>query len=178
LGIDTAEHNRVTAVPAQQGEKVEKTILVHRTPDDLYRYWRKLENLPRIMNNLKQVEQRDAQQSHWIAKGPLGKELEWDAEIHNERANELIAWRSLPGGDIETAGSVHFKPAGEMGYTEVTLSMKYNPPAGKVGAQLANWFCDGLEQKLDEDLERFKQVMECESTAMPTGAVSASMARM
>jgi uncharacterized membrane protein len=178
LGINTAEHNQATAVPAKQGEKVEKTITIRRSPEDLYRHWRNLENLPRIMNNLEEVEQRDAQRSHWVAKGPLGKELHWDAEIHNERANEFIAWRSLPGGDIETAGSIHFKPSDQVGCTEVTLSMKYNPPAGKIGAQLANWFGDGLEQKLDEDLKRFKQVMEAEGTTMPSGAQLASSANM
>jgi uncharacterized membrane protein len=166
LGINTAERNPATAVPARQGEKVEKTILIRRSPEDLYRYWRNLENLPRIMNNLVKVERTDVQRSRWVAKGPLGKELHWDAEIHNERANELIAWRSLPGSDIETAGSIHFKPSWQDDCTEVTLSMKYNPPAGKVGAQLANWFGDGLEQKLDEDLQRFKHVMETANPAM------------
>jgi uncharacterized membrane protein len=175
LGINTAERNPATAVPARQGEKVEKTILIRRSPEDLYRYWRKLENLPRIMNNLETVECTDGQRSHWVAKGPLGKQLQWDAEIYNERANELIAWRSLPGGDIETAGSIHFKPSWQNDCTEVMLSMKYNPPAGKVGAQLANWLGDGLEQKLNDDLQRFKQVMESENTVMASGTKPASM---
>jgi uncharacterized membrane protein len=114
------------------------------------------------MSNLKKVEQLDSQRSHWVARGPIGSEIEWDAEIHNERGNELIAWRSLPGGDIDTAGSIHFRPARQPRVTEVTLSMKFNPPAGRIGARIAEWLGEGLEQKLDEDLPRFKQVMETE----------------
>jgi uncharacterized membrane protein len=150
LGINTAEHDHSTiGVPAQSGYRVERTITVDRPADELYRFWRRLENLPKVMRHLKNVESIDHEHSHWVAEGALGKDVEWDAEILNERENELIAWRSLPGGDIDTAGSVHFKPLGHNGRTEVTLSMKYNPPAGKIGAQ-----------KLDEDLRCFKQVME------------------
>jgi uncharacterized membrane protein len=170
LGINTAERHPATAIPAKQGEKVERSITIRRSPEDLYRYWRNLENLARIMNNLERVDEYDPQRSHWVAKGPMRKQLQWDAEIHNERANEHIAWRSLPGGDIETAGSIHFKPSDQPGYTEVTLSMKYNPPAGKVGAQLANWIGDGLEQKLAEDLQRFKQIVEAEDATSSSGA--------
>jgi uncharacterized membrane protein len=112
------------------------------------------------MKHIKKVTSTDPLRSHWVAKGPLGKELEWEAEILNERENELIAWRSLPGGDIETAGSIHFNPSMQHGATRVTLSMKYNPPAGKVGARIADWIGDGLERKLEEDLQRFKHVME------------------
>jgi uncharacterized membrane protein len=159
LGINTANHNPATAVPAQHGVKVEKKIIIDRSPDELYRFWRKLENLPQVMSHLKKVESVDSQCSHWVAKGPLGKEIEWHAEIINEREPELIAWRSLPGGHIDTAGSVHFNRAPHGG-TELTLSMKYNPPAGKIGAQIAEWLGDGLEQMLDEDLNRFKKTME------------------
>ena len=160
LGIDTARHNPATAVPAQQGEKVEKTITICRPPAEIYQFWRQLEKLPRVMKNLKRVEPIDSQRSHWVAKGPLGPDVEWDAEIINERENEMIAWRSLHGGDIDTAGSIHFKPSSREGCTDIVLSMKYNPPAGKAGAQVASWLGEGLEQKLEEDLHRLKELME------------------
>jgi uncharacterized membrane protein len=167
LGINTAEHNPATAIPAKQGYKLERTITVNRPASELYRFWRRLENLPHVMRHLKDVESIDSQRSHWKAEGALGKDVEWDAEILNERENEMIAWRSLPGGDVDTAGSIHFRPLSHNGGTEVTLSMKYNPPAGKVGAQLATLFGEGLEKKLDEDLRRFKQVMETGMAAAP-----------
>ncbi len=110
LGIDTAKRKRATAVPAGQGCKLEKSIIVDRPASDLYQFWRRFENLPQVMRHLKSVESIAKQQSHWIAEGAFGKDVEWDAEIINERENEMVAWRSLPGGDIETAGSVHFAP--------------------------------------------------------------------
>jgi uncharacterized membrane protein len=169
LGINTAEHEHSDAVgvPAQHGYKLEKTITVDRPAEELYRFWRRLENLPQVMRHLKHVESIDHERSHWVAEGALGKDVEWDAEILNERENELIAWRSLPGGDVDTAGSIHFHPLDHNGRTEVTLSMKYNPPAGKVGAQIASLFGEGLEEKLDEDLRRFKQVMETQMAPAP-----------
>jgi uncharacterized membrane protein len=163
LGIDTAKqsgNSPAIGVPAQQGEKVERAITVRRTPAEVYQFWRNLENLPQVMSHLQSVTALDSSRSRWIAKGPLGQELEWEAEIWNERENELIAWRSLPGGDVDTAGSIHFKPSTQPGYCDVTVSMKYNPPAGKVGARIAHWLGDGLEPKIAEDLQRFKKAME------------------
>jgi uncharacterized membrane protein len=170
LGINNAKRNPSTAVPAQQGFKLEKTIVVQRPAADLYRFWRRLENLPRVMRHLKDVRSIDSQHSRWVAEGALGKDVEWDAEIINEREDEMLAWRSFPGGDLETAGSVHFRPLDNNQGTEVVVSIKYNPPAGKIGAQLATLLGEGLEEKLDEDLATFKQVME---TGMaPAPAVS------
>lgn len=160
LGINTARRNSSTAVPAREGCKIEKTIVVDCSPAELYSFWRRFENLPRVMRHLKNVECSDSLRSHWVAEGALGKDVEWDAEIINERENEMIAWRSLPGGDIETAGSVHFRRLSHGHGTEVTVSMKYNPPAGKVGAQIVSLLGEGLEDKLDADLATFQQVME------------------
>jgi len=170
LGINTAERNPATGVPAQQGVKLEKTITIERPAADLYRFWRRLENLPQVMRHLKNVRSIDSQHSRWVAEGALGKELQWDAEIINEREDEMIAWRSMPDGDIDTAGSVHFRPLRSGRGTEVAVSLKYNPPAGKVGAQLATLLGEGLEEKLDEDLKTFKQVMETGMAPAPSVA--------
>src|SRR5262245_11173205 len=159
LGINNAKRKPYTAVPAQQGMKLEKTLVIDRPAPDLYRFWRRLENLPQVMRHLKSARSIDSQHSRWVADGALGKDVEWDAEIINEREDEMLAWASLPGGDMETAGSVHFRPLSDE-RTEVVVSLKYNPPAGKVGAHVATLLGEGLEEKLDEDLNTFKQVME------------------
>ena len=156
--------------PARQGVKLEKTIIVARPAADLYRFWRRLENLPQVMRHLKNVRSIDSQHSRWVAEGALGKDLEWDAEIINEREDEMLAWASLPNGDVETAGSVHFRPLKNGQGTEVTVSLKYNPPAGKMGAHLATLLGEGLEEKLDEDLATFKQVMETGMAPAPSVA--------
>src|SRR5690606_8464855 len=101
LGIDTSEHKATTGVPAQYGIRVEETITINRSPEHLFGFWRDVENLAQVMQHLKRVDAIDAHRSHWVAEGPLGIQVEWDAEIFNERSGELIAWRSLPGGDIQ-----------------------------------------------------------------------------
>lgn len=160
LGIDTAERPQATAVRAGHGVKVEKTITIDRPPAELYRFWRELENLPKIMRHLERVEKIDERRSRWTARGPMATELHWEAEIINEKEPELIAWRSLPGSQVDTAGSIHFKSADEGRHTSVVVSLKYDPPAGRVGDRVASFLGGGLEQKLAEDLERFKSVME------------------
>jgi uncharacterized membrane protein len=168
LGITTAKRKRYTAVPARQGFKLEKTIVIDCTPEELYRFWRRFENLPQVMRHLKDVRSIDSRHSRWVAEGAAGKDVHWDAEIINERPDEMISWRSLPGGDLDTAGSIHFHRLPHDHATEVTISMKYNPPAGKIGAQIATLLGEGLEAKLDEDLESFKQVMETGMAPIPS----------
>jgi uncharacterized membrane protein len=90
----------------------------------------------------------------------LGSTVEWDAEVINEKENELIAWRSLKGADVDTAGSVHFLPVSGNRGTEVKVTLKYNPPGGKVGSTIARMFGAAPEQEIEEDLHRFKQLME------------------
>jgi uncharacterized membrane protein len=160
LGIDTAEHSPYTVIPSDQGVKVTETVTVNRTREDLYSFWRNVENLPCVMRHLKRVEVIRGNRSRWVAEGPLGVLVEWEAEILNDHRPERIAWGSLPGGDIQTVGSVHFKALGGDRGTAVTVSMKYNPPGGKVGAAVASLLGSGLEQELAEDLRNFKNVME------------------
>jgi uncharacterized membrane protein len=168
LGINNAKRNPATSVPARQGVKLNKTIIVSRPAADLYRFWRRLENLPQVMRHVKYVQSIDSQHSRWVAEGAFGKDLAWEAEIINEREDEMLAWASLPDGDVETAGSVHFRPLKNGHETELTVSLKYNPPAGKMGAHLATFLGEGLEEKIEEDLATFKQVMETGMAPAPS----------
>jgi uncharacterized membrane protein len=145
-----------------EGIKVEHTITVNRPREEVYHFWRQLENLPRFMDHLESVTVLDEDRSHWVAKAPAGTKVEWDASIQDEIENELIAWRSLPGSDIDNAGSVHFLPAGEG--TEVRVVLSYDPPAGRVGAAVAKLLGEEPEQQVEQDLRRFKQVMEAVET--------------
>jgi uncharacterized membrane protein len=161
LGINTAlPSNPAVGVPAQRGFKHETSIIVNRSPEELYEFWRNVENLPRVMRHLVSVREIGNGRSHWIAEGPLGKHIEWDAEIINDHHNELIAWRSIPGSELDTAGSVHFTQAPLNQGTIVKVSLKYNPPGGKAAASIASLLGAGLEQRVEEDLRRFKQTME------------------
>jgi uncharacterized membrane protein len=168
LGRNTARSrdtvSPVASVNRGEGIKVEESIIIDRTPDELYAYWRNFENLPRFMDHLESVTVLDADRSHWVAKGPAGTRIEWDAEIHNEIENELIAWRSLPGSEIGNAGSVHFTPIAEGRSTEVRVVLSYEPPAGRLGAAIARLFGEEPSQQVADDLGRFKEAMEDEES--------------
>jgi uncharacterized membrane protein len=168
LGIDAARRAKKpdhVAIQAGQGCRVDKSIVIDRSREDLYRFWRDLENLPRIMSHLQAVQQLDTQRSHWNARAPLGRTVAWDADVLIEREPEVISWRSLPGSEVDTAGSVHFYAA-PGGGTEVRIELKYDPPAGKVGCAVARMLGEAPEQQIEADLQRFKHIME--TGRMPT----------
>jgi len=165
FNVDTSGRGPVTSIPAGRGIRIEQSLVVHRTPEDLYRFWRNFENLPRFMRHLESVSRWSADgRSHWVARGPMGISVEWDASLHNDRPNELIAWRSLPGSQVDTAGSVHFEPL-PGGRTRVTVNLKYDPPGGKPAAYLARLFGQAPERMIADDLRRFKEMMEAGATA-------------
>jgi len=164
FGVDTTGRGEATAVPAGHGFKVQRTVHINREPAEVFRAWRRFDQLPRFMSHLSEVRELGGNRSHWVAKAPLGVQVSWDAEVINERPNELIAWRSLPGSMVETAGSVHFERSGRG--TDVHVSLKYNPPAGQTGATLARWLGESPEVQLQEDLQRFKRNLEGERAAV------------
>jgi len=149
----------VASLRRGEGTGVEQSVTIKRPQDDLFRFWRNFENLPRFMDNLESVRVLDDGVSHWVAKGPAGARVEWNAQIHNEIENELIAWRSLPGSEVDHAGSVHFTPATSDG-TEVRVVLRYSPLAGRFGSAVARLAGDDPERQVADDLRRFKQVME------------------
>jgi len=166
-----------------QGIRIEKEITINRPAAELFRYWRNLENLPRVMSYLESVEVLDPVHSHWVAKAPAGMKVEWDAEIINEAPDELIGWRSVRGSDVDNAGSVHFEPA-PTGGTVVRVNLKYDPPAGKLGAAVAKLFGTDPDKTVEEDLRRFKRSMEMDTSGTPgiqslsnNGSSSAETAR-
>lgn len=160
LRTGTADPNTNATIAHGRGIKVEKTVAIMKDRQELYDFWRSLDNLPRFMRHLQSVTVTDANYSHWVAAAPLGKTVEWDAEVINEIPGELIAWRSVEGADIPNAGSVRFKtlPAGRG--TQVTVNLEYDPPAGILGSIVAKLFGEEPNQQVRDDLRRFKNLME------------------
>ncbi len=168
LGVNSRQLNTETGVPGNKGIKVVKSVTVGRPAQEVYRYWRKFENLAQFMNHVKSVTQIDERRSTWVVKGPMGTDLEWTAQILSDREGELIAWESLPGAEVQNAGSVRFESTGD-GQTEVRVSLQYQPPAGVLGAAVAKLFGEAPEQQLEEDLARFKTIIEREAVAAVAG---------
>jgi uncharacterized membrane protein len=178
LGINHSKNrNSNVSVRHGEGHKVEKSINVNKSPEELYSFWRDFKNLPRFMTRLESVRVLDDERSYWTAKNPAGTTIEWAAEIINDKENELIAWRSLEGAGLPNAGSVHFEKAPNGHETQVRVVFSYEPPGGIIGAAIAKLFGVSPEQQLEEDLRRFKQLMETGETVLIEGQSSGRLAK-
>lgn len=170
LGINSKGLNTEAGVPDGKGIKVVKTVTVDRPPSEVYRFWRKLENLPRFLEHVESVRELDPSRSHWVVKGPAGSQVEWTAQIINDRAGEMISWESIPGAEVQNAGSVWFESARDGAGTDVKVSLQYAPPAGVIGVAVAKLFGEAPDQQLDDDLVRFKNLVEREARPGGVGA--------
>ena len=160
FGVDTSvSDDTKVALAGSRGTLVDTAVTIAKPHDELYRYWRRLGNLPRFMPHLVSIKELAATRSHWVATSVRGRTVEWDAEIINDVTNESIGWRTLHGADVVSAGSVRFKPTGH-DETEVHVRMQYDPPAGKMGVAIAWLFGEDPSQSIRDDLRRFKALME------------------
>jgi uncharacterized membrane protein len=170
LDVSTAPRmGQAGSIAAGHGVKVEESIIINRDPAVLYGFWRNLENVGRFMRHLESVEMRDDRRSHWVARGPLGMKFEWEAQVINERENELIVWRSVDDSQVDTAGSVHFRVLPHGRGTEVRVVLKYDAHSAQLAAPVARLLGDAPRQHIHEDLRRFKQVMESGEVATTEG---------
>src|SRR5436305_4453661 len=106
------------------------SLLVKCTPAEAYRFWRNFEDLPRFMNRIQTVSVVDNRRSRWVANGPAGQGICWDAEIVDERENESLEWRSLPGSDVQVDGRVVFEQAPAGRGTLISARIAYEPMPG------------------------------------------------
>jgi uncharacterized membrane protein len=140
------------------GVKIDRSVVVAATPERLYRFWRNLENLPRIMSHLDRVEMLGPMRSRWHAKAPAGVPLSWEADIINDEPNALIAWRTVPGAVVAHAGSVRFIPEGAG--TRVDVSLQYDPPGGVLAHEIAALIDGDAGARIARDLATFKTALE------------------
>ena len=140
--------------------RVIKSVIIDRSPEELYQFWHDFQNLPQFMLNLESVQVTGDKRSHWVAKGPAGTTVEWDAEVIEDVPNEMIAWRSVEGAEVDNAGRVSFERTPGGRGTLVKVEMLYHPPAGVIGAGVAKLFGNDPEWLVKEELRRFKQIME------------------
>ena len=162
FGMNTAGTGSDTrqALGGSAGVIVEESITINRPIEELYRFWRNLENLPRVMSHLQSVERITDTLSRWRAKGPAGTEVEWNAEIINDVANQVIGWRSIEGSDVVSAGSINFDEAGAGRARASACACSTALRAGRSRTQIARWLGRDAATEIREDLERFKQIVE------------------
>lgn len=155
---DPSQARPVPAIKAKAGVHAQAKVLINKPAPELFTFWKEASNLPRILRHVTSVSPGQNGRTRWTANGLWG-ELNWETEVITERENELLAWRSIPGGDLDTAGSIAFKPSGARG-TAVTLTVKYDPPGGKLADYVASFLGNGLDDQIHDDLFNFKRLSE------------------
>jgi uncharacterized membrane protein len=159
------------ALAGSRGIHVREAIRLERPREEVYAFWRRLENLPRFMTHLESVTDLGGGRSRWKVNGPGGVAVEWDADIINEVENDVLGWRSIPASDIATAGSVRFSTARQGRSTQVSVHLQYAAPGGRAGRLLALALGRDPAGMVREDLRRFKQLLEAgEITRATRGA--------
>lgn len=153
--------------------RVSKTFTINRSREEVYQFWRQLDNLPRFMTHLESVEILGAARSRWTARGPGGFTVSWEAEMIEDSPNRSISWRSLPGSRIENRGTVRFERAPGNRGTELRVLIEYAPPGGRAASMLLKLIGEAPEQMIQEDLRRLKQLME--TGEIPTSSGSSSI---
>jgi len=146
----------------------EASFTVNVPPEEAFRFWMNLENLPNFMSHLQSVRKIDDRRSEWAARGPMQLRIKWTAEIVDRRENEWIVWRS-DSMSFPNSGSVQFRRAPGNRGTEVTAALQYQPPAGAVGKAFAQLFGKDPSQAIYEDLRHFKQLIETGEIATTVG---------
>jgi len=157
------------AVGLDKAIRVEKTVTIDRPAEELYSFWRQLDNLPHFMRHIKSVQVIDDIHSHWVVNAPLDQSIEWDAVVVKDQPNHLIAWTSAEDAEIDHSGFVRFQPATGNRGTEVKVVMEYDLPGGRMAAAIAKLFGEEPEQQIGDDLSRFKQLMEAGEIATTDG---------
>jgi len=153
------------------GFHLRERVRVNKGADELYAFWRKLENLPQVMSHLESVTEVGGKRSHWVANGPVGTSVEWDAVITDDRPGESLAWRSDPDSQVPNEGAVAFRRLGDKS-TDIIVALTYHPPGGALGAAVANLFGASPQSQISDDLENFKERVE--SGALLLGAASSA----
>lgn len=164
-----------TGTTPQGRIRIAQSIIVGRRPEEVYAFWRNLENLPQFMSHLQSVSETSDGRTHWKTRAPGGSSVEWDAEITADEPNRRISWRSLPGSTVENSGTVWFERAtGDRG-TLIRVEMEYRPPFGKIGSVVASLFREDPKQQMYDDLRAMKQVLEVGGKARSDASIFPTM---
>lgn len=139
---------------------VKKDLFIDAAVEEVFAFFQELENFPRFMSHVREVVALDdeGRRWRWTVTGPLGALVSWDAEVTQFVPNEVIAWKSVEGATVRNHGVIRFAP--ERGGTRVAVRLSYNPPAGAIGHALVAALGASPRKQLDDDLLRFKSLIE------------------
>lgn len=143
---------------SRRGIEFQKTIHVSAPVEEVCALWRHPENFPRVMSRVKEVRKISDNHYHWVVSGPGGVSIGWDAVVTQFIPNQLLAWSSVPGSSVHHAGVIRFDK--EDSGTRMQIRMSYNPPGGALGHLFASIFGADPKSAMDEDVARFKSLLE------------------
>ena len=152
--------------------RIHKSLHIQRPLEACYRFWRNFENFPQFMQHVEAVQVVDATRTHWRVRAPLGQHVEWTAELFSDIPSQQLGWRTLAGSAVEHTGVVRFLPVSDDQSTRLDIELSYHAPFGKAGVILAKIFGGEPSQQIDDDLRRFKQLLETGEIATTTGQTS------
>jgi len=141
-----------------EGVPVEKTVRIAAPVEEVFAYWRNLENFPQWMSHVREVRYIGGDRYHWTVDGPAGVPVEWDSELLNVAENREMTWRSVEGASVQHTGRVRFEPDGDG--TRVHVQLRYAPPGGVIGHAVAKAFGVDPRSEMDDDLVRLKSLVE------------------
>jgi uncharacterized membrane protein len=139
-------------------EQTTKSMIVGAPAAEVFAAWGNFENFPQFMRHIKSVTRTGERTTRWVAEGPLGRDVEWEAETTRYEPNRRIAWHSLADSPVRTSGQVTFNEMPDA-QTEVTVTLQYVAPGGAAGEKVAQ-LLKNPEQMLAEDLRNFKAFVE------------------
>lgn len=170
--ITNIELKRLTGVGGERlAIELHKDIIVHAPVEEVFGFWRAMENFPRFMSHVEEVRTSGEDRSHWRVRGPAGITFAWDALITRLIPHQVLAWKSVNGSSVEHAGTIHFEPTQDGRSTRLDIRMTYTPPAGALGHVFARLLGADPKKQMDDDLLRFKSLLE---TGKATGRESVS----
>jgi uncharacterized membrane protein len=153
----------LTGIGAGRGAvDIRKTIHIAAPVEDVFRLWSDPTNLPRFLSHVRSVVREDDARLRWLVSGPAGVPVEWITETTRSVENELLAWQTIPGCVVEHAGEIRFERRN--GGTTIHVRMSYNPPGGALGHVVASLLGGNPKQAMDDDLVRFKSLLETGKT--------------
>ena len=159
-GVTNMEMKQLLGINAgRRAVEIQKNINISAPVEEVYRFWSNLENFPRFMTNVREVRDNGNGSSHWVAAGPGGISVEWDAVVTEQVPNEILAWKSVKGAVVENSGIIHFARNAD-GSTAVDIKLSYNPPGGAAGHAVAVLLGSDPKRQMDEDLMRMKSFIE------------------
>jgi len=150
--------------------ELKATTTVTKSPEEVYDFWSRFDRFPSFMAHVEDVQVIGPRATHWKVSAPFDRAVEWDAETTEQQVGSRLAWRSIDGADVANSGEVRFVPAPDGASTEVHVTLTYDTPGGALGKAVAKYFGEDPSQHLDDDLRRFKQVIETGEVVRSDGA--------